>query len=385
MYTYKPCYWPLCLWGKHPAERPWVFNLGLIHAGPDVGFGAYGIVLPALRQLTQRHLEQLPAALEQQFPAARSIAMAGRLPGLMTAAGVPIKAPVVDGLSGTVFAMEAAIRALLDKLPPERQAQPTVAVLVGGGYIGARLVSVLAAQNQAQNTSGQYWSSPINAGKPQNQPSRISNPTVRLGPQSKPLPQAEQASPQPGQPLGLAVSNDLLLTVSPAATSLFKQVIALDTRYKGTHTEQWGVLCTAEPKDLETADVVLVITRSGDDVAEYVEHAQPGQVWGDDTHPEISQAVLGRLSARGVSVHKAMARRSPPTLLLPRLAGWPVTGTPGCLLMALVSAATNTDWNGAGTGLLTGQPAAASQQDAYWAFAEATRGLGFHAMLTQHR
>jgi hypothetical protein len=50
--------------------------------------------------------------------------------------------------------------------------------------------------------------------------------------------------------------------------------------------------------------------------------------------------------------------------------------------MALVSAATHIDWNGAGTELVAGQ---AATGDAYWAFAEATRKLGFYAMLTKHR
>jgi hypothetical protein len=40
------------------------------------------------------------------------------------------------------------------------------------------------------------------------------------------------------------------------------------------------------------------------------------------------------------------------------------------------------DWNGAGTRLVAGE---AASEDAYWAFADATRKLGFHAMLTRHR
>lgn len=106
------------------------------------------------------------------------------------------------------------------------------------------------------------------------------------------------------------------------------------------------------------------------------------QEWGDDTHPEIGREVLKKLARRGVHVHKAMATRNPPTAMFPPLQGWPVAGTPGCLLMALVSAATGRDWNGAGTGLVAGQGAS---EDAYWAFSEATKQLGFHAMLTRHR
>jgi len=108
----------------------------------------------------------------------------------------------------------------------------------------------------------------------------------------------------------------------------------------------------------------------------------PAQEWGDDTHPEIGRSVLQQLAARGVRVHKAMATRTPPTMLIPPLPGWPVAGTPGCLLMAIVSAATNRDWNGAGTRLGSGKDAA---EDAYWRFAAATKALGFGAMLTTHR
>lgn len=57
-----------------------------------------------------------------------------------------------------------------------------------------------------------------------------------------------------------------------------KQIIALDTRYAGNRHSRGCVLYTAEARDLEAADVVLVITRNGDDVSEYVEYAQPGQV-----------------------------------------------------------------------------------------------------------
>jgi hypothetical protein len=69
-------------------------------------------------------------------------------------AGVPIKAPIVDGLSGTVYAMEATIRALVSNLPAERKSHPTIAILGGGGYIGARLVSVLATRAPGESSGG---------------------------------------------------------------------------------------------------------------------------------------------------------------------------------------------------------------------------------------
>jgi hypothetical protein len=76
---YSPCRRP---------ETPWVFMMGIIHVGPDVGFGVYGALCPALSHVTEPHLEMLPAAVKSAFPHAESIALAGRLPGLMTAAGV---------------------------------------------------------------------------------------------------------------------------------------------------------------------------------------------------------------------------------------------------------------------------------------------------------
>lgn len=60
----------------------------------------------------------------------------------------------------------------------------------------------------------------------------------------------------------------------------YRQVIALDTRFADARHSRGGVLYTADPRDLEAADVVLVITRCGDDAAAYVQHARPGQVCG---------------------------------------------------------------------------------------------------------
>lgn len=76
----------LLLTCRHP-ETPWVFLMGIIHVDSTVGFGVYGTVVPALSHLTEQHLQQLPAAVHKAFPRAESIALAGRLPSLMTAAG----------------------------------------------------------------------------------------------------------------------------------------------------------------------------------------------------------------------------------------------------------------------------------------------------------
>lgn len=169
----------------------------------------------------------------------------------------------MDGLSGTLFAMEATVRALINNLPPERRAKPSVAILGGGGYIGSRLSSLLAAAPPA-SLSGHVGSK----GKALSAP----GPSFSL-----------EVEPTTAEGAGSTVdmTADVTLCAKTAAAAPLKQIVALDTRYAGNRHTKGGVLYTAEPRDLEGADVVLVITRSGDDVAEYVKHAQPGQVRAD--------------------------------------------------------------------------------------------------------
>lgn len=69
-------------------ETPWSFMLGVIHVDASVGFGVWCGVSPCMSHVTTSHLQQLPAAMAEDFPHAQAIALAGRLPGLMKAAGV---------------------------------------------------------------------------------------------------------------------------------------------------------------------------------------------------------------------------------------------------------------------------------------------------------
>lgn len=61
--------------------------LGVIHVDASVGFGVWCGVSPCMSHVTTSHLQQLPAAMAEDFPHAQAIALAGRLPGLMKAAG----------------------------------------------------------------------------------------------------------------------------------------------------------------------------------------------------------------------------------------------------------------------------------------------------------
>jgi hypothetical protein len=68
-------------------ETPWTFILGLIHLDTEVGFGVWSTVFPCMSHMTNSHLQQLPAALTEDYPHAEAVALAGRLPGLMKATG----------------------------------------------------------------------------------------------------------------------------------------------------------------------------------------------------------------------------------------------------------------------------------------------------------
>lgn len=164
--------------------------------------------------------------------------------------------------------MEATVRALINNLPAERKANPTVAILGGGGYIGSRLSSVLATSPPEINARSTV-STAASKGK------SLLTPQASFSLEVEPT---SDSAVTPAIGMTAAVTlRDKSLEVVP----VLKQIIALDTRYVGNRHSKGGVLYTAEAADLESADVVLVITRNGDDVAEYVKHAQPGQVSPD--------------------------------------------------------------------------------------------------------
>lgn len=145
--------------------------------------------------------------------------------------------------------MEASVRTLAQQLPTERQARPTMAILGGGGYVGARLVSVLAPEPAATRVNAVCHMQRLQDGDDTNRAAGDFDYIKHAGP-------------------------DVDGPKAPA----YRQVIALNSRFADNRHSKGGVLYTADPRDLECADVVLVITRCGDDAAGYVQHARPGQV-----------------------------------------------------------------------------------------------------------
>jgi hypothetical protein len=164
--------------------------------------------------------------------------------------------------------MEATIHALVDNLPAERKSHPTVAILGGGGYIGARLVSVLATRAPGASGGGVLRVARRSTGKGGSllEPQSSFNLEVE--------PETAAADFRSSSLVGMTAT----ITLREREPTTFRQIIALDTRYADNRNIKAGVLHTAEPADLELADVVLVITRNGDDIVEYVKHSQPGQV-----------------------------------------------------------------------------------------------------------
>jgi hypothetical protein len=180
--------------------------------------------------------------------------------------GVPIKAPLVDGLAGTLYAMDASVRALVEQLPHERKAHPTVAILGGGGYIGARLVAVLAPVRAVVTKDSKNGENVHVTYSPKNALS------LDVLEREKDQPEREHDDGD------ISVPDAICAIRSTTSKSAFQRIIALDTRFAGDRRNEGAVLYTAEAADLQAADVVLVITRNGNDVAEYIQHAMPGQV-----------------------------------------------------------------------------------------------------------
>jgi hypothetical protein len=180
--------------------------------------------------------------------------------------------------------MTTAIKALVDTLPAERKARPTLAILGGGGYIGARLVTVLASK-QASAAGRDKDTGTDNTDKDQKLIglSQVAG-LLNHNPHS-PQPNARSSSSSDDLSDDTTASHDqdiatatVMVREEPASRFAYKQVIAMDLRYGGNRHEEGGVLYTADPRDLSAADVVLVITRNGDNVAGYVDYARPGQV-----------------------------------------------------------------------------------------------------------
>ena len=146
----------------------------------------------------------------------------------------------------------------------------------------------------------------------------------------------------------------------------FRRVIALDPRYHGERRRHDNLVFTDRPDEVGDADVVIVLTRRGDEVADVVPHLRPGALVADDTHPEMPLAVRRAAERRGAEVLKASVY-DVRFQITPRIPMFRADDIPGCLLEALVV-------------LDRGRAVLRSQVE----FDRAAREIGFRTRLAPH-
>lgn len=121
-----------------------VFPIGMIRFHGKWGLiGATLVKAEELDRDCRKSLELLDWTLKE-FPRAKVVALAGRLPGFVARAGGQLNPPFVEGSRGTRFAMLSAVRAAAERLPNGKATR--IAVLGGGGYTGRHVVSDLAKE-----------------------------------------------------------------------------------------------------------------------------------------------------------------------------------------------------------------------------------------------
>ncbi len=116
-----------------------VFPLGLLRFGSR--WGLYGATQTSAEDLDNNpeKIRDILEATLKEFPKARVIALAGRLPGFVRKAGIELQAPFVDGSLGTRYAMrEAALE--VAKLTGKCPEDVNIALLGGAGYTGSQLI-----------------------------------------------------------------------------------------------------------------------------------------------------------------------------------------------------------------------------------------------------
>ena len=121
------------------------FPIGLLRYQNYWGFVA---TTPYTAEELAEHPERVSALFNdclREFPNARTISLAGRLPSLARRSGAEIVAPYVEGTKGTRYAMLSAARALAEKSgrPP---GELCIAVPGGAGFIGSLVASDLASE-----------------------------------------------------------------------------------------------------------------------------------------------------------------------------------------------------------------------------------------------
>ena len=115
----------------------------------------------------------------------------------------------------------------------------------------------------------------------------------------------------------------------------YRRIVVVDPCYAAEEVDG-SIHRSNDGRRIGEADAVLVLTPRGDDVAEHVEHAAAGQVWGDDTFPDMTASTQQRLRDAGVELFKT-AMVDPSLSFIPPLPTFGRRRVPGCLISALVN------------------------------------------------
>lgn len=246
---------------------PPVFPLGFLGRGLVMGTITYE------EEYTQDRCREIQEALYSWANdiGARTIALAGRMPGIFLSKGLTLDPPFVKGDQGTVHAVVSSIRSVRKHHGLSRK-DTTVAIIGGGGFIGAELCTTLRG----------------------------------IGHQ---------------------------------------RVIALDIRFK-EETDEDGILRTSNYSQLVEADIVVVLTRRGEDI----EPAVPfliNKLIVDDTHPQLPHWLVESLEAQDNTLYKVVVTLEGFSFD-PAIPGYKPTWIPGCVWQAVATAVASDMGRGTG-------------------------------------
>lgn len=121
----------------------------------------------------------------------------------------------------------------------------------------------------------------------------------------------------------------------PIIKNNYKQIFTIDPIYEEDATDE-NTTFSCDPTHITKADAVLVLTPTGDDSAPYTQYAKKGQIWGDDTFPDMSLTTRLAFKNAGVELFKpAMVDDS--FRFVPPLPTFGVNKIPGCLISGMVN------------------------------------------------
>eukprot|EP00933_Yihiella_yeosuensis_P075359 TRINITY_DN846_c0_g1_i2.p1 TRINITY_DN846_c0_g1~~TRINITY_DN846_c0_g1_i2.p1 ORF type:complete len:424 (+),score=63.87 TRINITY_DN846_c0_g1_i2:82-1353(+) len=255
--------------------------------------------------------------LVRRFPRS-TIALAGRLPSILHRAGGIIKPPIVGGYTGTCYAMRCIALALAEQY-------------------GETYGEDSASDRTTCSDNGNGDSSEDSSSSSEVAPSTLGKPCDTSAPSSES--NKDSSGARNAASLTVAVIGGAGFVGARLVkdfSNYFRKVIAFDLRYKNPEAEA-HVLQTSNPESLGEAQVSLIFTPNGDDVAPVVPYLTAGSIVADDTHPCVSAPVRAKFDAAKVTLLKAAAVNDlKPVSFYPKLPNFKRNSIPGCLLEALV-------------------------------------------------